>query len=68
VDPSLGGSLLLEHQPQERRLTRPGRADEEDELALLNIDVDVFQRRPVLTRVQLGDVIEVDNRFITRDR
>ena len=45
-DRAPGGALLLEHQPQERRLARAGRADEEDELALLDLEADVVQRGP----------------------
>jgi hypothetical protein len=42
-----GGALLLEDEPQEGRLARAGLPDEEDELALADLDADVVQRRPV---------------------
>ena len=57
-----GGRLLLaQHQPQEGRLARAGLADEEDELALLDLERDVLQGRAALGRVQLGDVVEPDH-------
>ena len=57
--------LLLEDQPQERRLARARGSDQEDELTLLDVDRDVLQGRAALVRVRLSDVIEVDHRPIT---
>jgi hypothetical protein len=42
VDPALGRTLLLEYQPQESRLARSRRPDQEYELALFNVQIDVF--------------------------
>src|ERR1700761_4455528 len=64
-DTAVGGSLFLEHQPQESRFTRAGRADEKDKFALLHANTDVLQSRAALARVDLADVIEVDHRTIT---
>ena len=47
VDLAAGGPRLAQHQPQERRLAGAGGADEEDELALLDLDVDVVERSAV---------------------
>ena len=41
-----GRPLLPQHEPQERRLARPGRADEEDELALDDLEGHVVDRGP----------------------
>ena len=37
------GQLLAEQEPDERGLSRPGRADQEDEFALVDFDRDVAQ-------------------------
>src|SRR5215471_987699 len=68
VDPALAGPLLSQDQPQEGGLARARRADQEDELALLDVETDVLQSRPALVGVRLSDVIEVDHRPITRAR
>ncbi len=62
VDAAAGRARLAQHQPQERRLAGAGGADEEDELALLDVDVDVVERRPLLAGVHRGDVLESDHR------
>src|SRR5208283_2775361 len=56
------GELLSEQEADERRLARPGRADEEDELTLLDLDGNVAQRdRRAL--ICLGDVFESDHQY-----
>ena len=56
------GQLLAEQEADEGRLARAGRADEEDELALVDLDGDVAQRdRRALVR--LGDVLESDHQL-----
>src|SRR4029077_18729165 len=67
-DPPLGRPLLPQDQPQERGLARAGRAHQEDEFALLDVETDVLQGRPALAGIRLGDVVEVDHRPITRAR
>src|SRR5262249_13597948 len=62
--PAAGGPLFLQHQPEEGRLTRPRRTNQEDELALLDVNVDVLKSRPVLVGVRLSGVVEVDHRPI----
>jgi hypothetical protein len=42
-------------------LPEPGLPDEEDELALLDLDGHVVEGRPGLARVELGDVLEADH-------
>ena len=56
-----GGPVLAQHQPQERRLARAGRADEEDELAPLDLQGDVPQGGAARPWVDLGDVLEADH-------
>src|SRR5215472_1209324 len=65
VDAPLGRPLLLEDQPQERRLAGPGRTHQEDELTLVDREVDVLQRSSILVRVDLGDVVKIDHGTIT---
>ncbi len=48
-------------QPHERRLTRTRRADQEDEFTLVDLDVDVLQRRARRRFVFLGDVVQGDH-------
>ena len=55
------GALLAQDQPQEGRLAGAGRAHQEDELALLDLQRDVPQGRTVLLGVGLGDVVESDH-------
>ena len=52
--------LLADQQPDQGGLARAGRADDEDELALLDVDVDVVERDDRVL-VDLGDVIEFDH-------
>ena len=61
LDLALGRLLLPQQQPQEGRLAGAGRADEEDELALLHVDGHVVQRRTGRGLVRLGDVGHVDH-------
>ena len=63
VDPAAGRSRLAQHQPQERRLARAGGADEEDELALLDVDGHVVEGRSALTGVGLVDLLEANHRI-----
>jgi len=65
VDPAVRRPLLLQDQPEEGRLTRARRADQEDELALGDLDVHVLQGGAVLIRINLCDVIEIDHETIT---
>lgn len=58
---SLAGGVLAEDEAQARRLARPRRAHEEDELPALHVEVDVAQRRLVRPAVLLGDVLEPDH-------
>jgi hypothetical protein len=53
--------LLAQREAQERRLAGPGRPDEEDELALLDLEGQAVQRCLVLRRIQLADVVEKDH-------
>ena len=59
-DPALLGHLLLVHQPEHRGLARPRGADEEDELALLDVDLGVTKGDD-LALVDLRDVLELDH-------
>ena len=54
------GLLLAEQEAQEGRLPRARRADEEDELALLDLGGHVAERDDVAL-VDLGDVLEADH-------
>ena len=56
---SLGAVLAVE-QPQQRALARPGRADEEHELALGHVEAGVAERDDIVA-VGLGDVLESDH-------
>jgi len=60
VDVALGGLLLPQHQADERGLAGAGRPDDEDELALVDLDGDVLQR-DVRILVDLGDVLGPDH-------
>src|SRR5918995_2177099 len=57
----LGGPLLTQDQPQKRGFSRSRRADEEDELALLDLDVDLGKCRPALPVVGLGHVVKTNH-------
>ncbi len=59
-DPASLGLLLFGDQAEEGRLARNRRPDQEDELAFLDVDVDVSQgdSGPL---VGLGDVLELDH-------
>jgi len=60
VDVALGGLLLLEQEADERALARARLPDDEDELALLDLDGDVFERRGPVA-VHLRDVLKTDH-------
>src|SRR5208283_2748387 len=64
-DPAVRRPLLLQDQPEEGGLARPGGADQENEFALVYGDADVLQSRTALAGVDLGDIIEIDHRTIT---
>ena len=65
-DAPAGRRLLAEQQAQERRLARARRSDEEDELALLDVDGHVAERDDVAL-VDLGDVLEAQHAY-SRER
>ena len=54
------GDLVAQQQLQEGRLARPGRADEEDELALQDLEREVPQGDDIAF-VRLGDVFETNH-------
>src|SRR5699024_7842992 len=60
-DLTIGGNLLTQQQTQERRLSGAGRADEEDELTLVDLHGDVVQRGARRRLVRLGNVVEPDH-------
>ena len=57
----VGRPRLAQHQPQERRLAGPGRAHEEDELALLDVDGHLVEGGVALAGVGLGDLLEANH-------
>ena len=61
VDASRRRAVLAQHEAQERRLARAGGADEEDELALLDVDRDLVERRVGVAGVGLGDLVEANH-------
>jgi len=64
-DPAARGLELLEQETHDRRLARPGRSDEEDELAFLDREGNVAKRDHVWL-VDLLDVLEHDHRRARR--
>ncbi len=66
-DPPAGRLELLQQEADDRRLAGTGGADDEDELALLDHERDVAERRHVGV-VDLGDGFEDDHRARTRRR
>ena len=52
---------LREQEPQERRLAGARGAHEDDELALVDLDVDVVQGGPRARGVLLAHVLETDH-------
>ena len=58
---ALGGGLLTQQQTQERRFPGPGRADEEDELSLVDVDGDVLERSARTRGVELADMVEANH-------
>jgi hypothetical protein len=61
VDRPRRRGLLLEQEPQEGALARAAAADEEDELAAVDVDVDVVQGWTHRGGVGLADVLEADH-------
>ena len=59
-----GGALLTQGQAQEGRFARARGPDEEDELAALDLDGDVVERRACASLVDLGHVVESDHRLV----
>ena len=57
----LGGLLLAQREPEQGRLAGPGLADDEDELAAADLEVDPAQGRPGRPGIDLGDVLETDH-------
>jgi hypothetical protein len=60
VDLALARLVLADQQPDQGGLARAGRTDDEDELALLDVDADVVQGNDRIL-VDLRDVIEFDH-------
>ena len=60
-DVTVGRRLGPQQQPHERRLARAGRADQEHELTLIDLQVDVVQRWARRRLVLLGDTVEGDH-------
>src|SRR5699024_92920 len=58
--------LCLQHQAEEGRLAGARWADQEYELGLVYVNGNAVERGALLGRVDLGDVVEVDHRRITR--
>ena len=61
VDPARGGAVLPQHQAQEGRLAGARGADQEDELALLDVDRDVVEGGVGVAGVGLGDLLEANH-------
>jgi hypothetical protein len=61
-------ALLPQHQAQEGRLAGTGGSDEEDELPALDLEVHAVERRSGTPRVDLGDVLEADQRALAGRR
>ena len=60
-DIAVGRRLGPQQQPHERGLARAGRADQEDELTLVDLEVDVVQCGTRRRLVLLGDMVEGDH-------
>jgi hypothetical protein len=60
-DRTVSRTLLFEDQPQERGLARAGLTDEEDELALVDVDGHVVERGSGIGRVDLRHRLEPDH-------
>ena len=61
VDRALRRPLLAQDQSQQGRLARTRGPDQEDELALVDLERDVVERWPRLARIDLGDVVQPDH-------
>ena len=66
VDRDRAGGRLDEvaDHAEERRLAAPGRADQRDELAGLDLEVDLLERGDVAARERLRDVLDLDDRLL----
>jgi len=60
-DLTLAGLLLLENQAEKGRLARSGLADEEDELALFDLDGRVLERGPRAVGLELRHALKPDH-------
>jgi hypothetical protein len=60
-DGAAGGGLLAQRQPQQGGLARAGGADDEDELAAVDVDAHVIEGCPRGFGVDLGDLLEADH-------
>ena len=60
-DRAPGGHVLAQQEPQERGLARSGGADQEDELAPLDVRRDPVERGARGGLVHLGDAVEADH-------
>src|SRR5690554_3473621 len=63
---ALGRGDAPQHQRQERRLAGAGVPGDVDELAALDVEVDVAHGVRVRPRVGLGDVLELDHVLVSR--
>ena len=61
IDPPVGAPRLAQHQTQCGRLAGARGADQEDELALLDVDRDVVERRVATAGVGLGHLFEANH-------
>src|SRR4029077_2113105 len=60
VDAALGGLLLLDQEADHRGLARTGLPNDEDELALLHLDIHVLEGRDAVL-IGLGNVLKTDH-------
>src|SRR3546814_8406737 len=61
VDTTRRGAIFAQGEAQEGRLAGAGLADEEDELALLDVDGHLVEGCAGLARVGLGDLFEANH-------
>ena len=62
-----GGFHVAQQRVEQGRLARTGMTDQEHELVRVDLDVDIVQRGLVgLRRVDLGEVLDQDDRFDAR--
>ena len=67
-DAALGGLFLHQHQLEEGRFAGAGMPQHKDELAFVNLDVDIFQRNVfiVLRLVDFGNMFKFDHGILLR--